>query len=397
MDIKGLHLVAGQSGIARKIRWIYFADAIANLDCNFRVDEWARGEELIVLMDAELMQDKDKILNFMQKANEIRTAGIVVNINQSTKWMKAAAEDFQMPLFEMSYELHLVDLSQYICKILVEEEQKQGSLNELLLSILYDRNLSNSEIIQQGNLCGVNLAQNHRVVIFEMPSIDSSQFEREYILYKEELLYMVKRELRIYDIPQCLIRDQGNDVIVLLPSQKISDVEIRNIGETVIQDFEKRYHLPVCMSIGRAYHDPIAWKTSYEEAKEALTVAKIKKNHSQIEFFNDTGLYSLIMHVQSEKHLEAYMNRYLKPLIEADDLGDGILLETLSMYLKCDGNANATAEALFIHRNTMRYRLEKIKKILKMNLNDLDVCFKLNMALCIKQYLDYRNKEKKNG
>lgn len=398
MEIKGLHLIAGKAGLTRKIRWIYFSDTIANLDIDFNVDEWAREGELIVLTNSVLLHDPERMENFMRRANEIRCAGVIVNIDQSTPFIQALAEELEMPLFELSYELHLVDLSQYICKLLVQEEQKECSLDELLHKILYDEHIQDGEIIRQGNFYGLHLAQSHRMLVFEMSVQGNDQTERAYILYREELLYRIKRELRMRaEIDQCMMRDQGNSILVLLPTDKMTEEEMQQMGSAIIEDFRKQCEMPVCIGVGRPYHAPSDWRTSYEEAKEALMIAKIRRNTAGMEFFNDTSLYSLIMHVQSEKYLENYMNRYLKPLIEADKINEGQLLDTLGMYLECDGNANAAAEALFIHRNTMRYRLEKIKSILKINLNDLEVCFKLNMALCIKQYLDYRNRDQKEN
>ena len=69
-------------------------------------------------------------------------------------------------------------------------------------------------------------------------------------------------------------------------------------------------------------------------------------------------------------------------------------MDTLEAYLECNGNAQDASERLFIHRNTMRYRLDKIKHLLNMDLSDLDVCLRLKMALYIKNYLDSSEAEK---
>lgn len=80
------------------------------------------------------------------------------------------------------------------------------------------------------------------------------------------------------------------------------------------------------------------------------------------------------------------MENYIGKLIRADQLQEGELCVTLESYLDHNCNANATADALYIHRNTMRYRMDKIKKILNNDINDMSVYLELKMAFAIRRY-----------
>ncbi len=62
----------------------------------------------------------------------------------------------------------------------------------------------------------------------------------------------------------------------------------------------------------------------------------------------------------------------------------------METYLEHNCNANAAAEALFIHRNTMRYRMDKIKRILDDDISDMSVSLELKLAFAIKRYRDNR-------
>ena len=78
-------------------------------------------------------------------------------------------------------------------------------------------------------------------------------------------------------------------------------------------------------------------------------------------------------------------------LIEADQMQEGDLCETLEAYLEHNCNANATAEALFIHRNTMRYRMNNIRRILDDDISDISVFLELKLAFAIKRYRENRD------
>ena len=73
-------------------------------------------------------------------------------------------------------------------------------------------------------------------------------------------------------------------------------------------------------------------------------------------------------------------------LINADRVNSGNLCETLEKYLNCNCNAKSTAEYMYLHRNTLNYRLNKIREILETDLDDLDTCMKLKMAFMIRNY-----------
>ncbi len=108
----------------------------------------------------------------------------------------------------------------------------------------------------------------------------------------------------------------------------------------------------------------------------------------QIYFYNNLGLYAFLSQIKNDKFLDNYKNSKLKVLEDADKIQDGCLCDTLEAYLDNNCNANATAEALFIHRNTMRYRMDKIKKILGTDLTDVSSFLELKLAFAIKKYRD---------
>ena len=93
---------------------------------------------------------------------------------------------------------------------------------------------------------------------------------------------------------------------------------------------------------------------------------------------------------EMKEFLDDYVTHKIGKLLEADNVQEGNLAETLEAYLDHNCNANATAEDLFIHRNTMRYRLDKIKHILNSDLSDLSECLELKLAFSILRYRNHR-------
>lgn len=110
----------------------------------------------------------------------------------------------------------------------------------------------------------------------------------------------------------------------------------------------------------------------------------------KMNLYEKLGIYSLIAQISNGKFLDDYVESRIGELIKADQMQEGGLCETLETYLAHNCNANAAAEYLFIHRNTMRYRMDKIKRILDDDINDMEVFLELKLAFAIKRYRENR-------
>ena len=78
--------------------------------------------------------------------------------------------------------------------------------------------------------------------------------------------------------------------------------------------------------------------------------------------------------------VERLVRRWLSPLLDYDATKGSELVATVSAYLECGGNYDATAKALAVHRSTLRYRLQRIRDVSGYDLGDPDIRFNLHLA-----------------
>ena len=84
---------------------------------------------------------------------------------------------------------------------------------------------------------------------------------------------------------------------------------------------------------------------------------------------------------------EDFIKKQLGVLIDYDAQNHTQLLSTLEIYLKNNCNLLHTADELFTHRNTIKYRLKRIEELLHRNMEDSAVLLNLNVALYLKNYV----------
>lgn len=92
-------------------------------------------------------------------------------------------------------------------------------------------------------------------------------------------------------------------------------------------------------------------------------------------------MYRLFAHVGGVDAVAAAAEETLAPVLRADSRDGSDLLHTLQTYLEKDRRAAETARALHVHVNTLRYRIERVGKLLRVDLDDPDARFFLLLAL----------------
>ncbi|MDO5388406.1 MAG: helix-turn-helix domain-containing protein [Clostridia bacterium] len=388
----GIKLVAGEVGIHRNVRWIYFADCMQCLDEGIDPAELIHGEELVIITNKSLTDYDDKITDMIKSMFPKNIAALVINEGQISENIIKYCNDVELPLYELSVNLHLIDFTQIICKVLVEEESKINSRERILTSILYSEQPDTDDIVKQANYLGVNLSGPYRIAIMKICNKMSGEYSDEGYLIemRRNIKKQVENEFRLHGLGKMLIHSQINHIVVMFPSELFSKDLVISIFNNIIKKVHSRYNVVIKTGIGSAYEYIEELKNSYREANNTLQIIKIAENEENVYFYEDIGIYSIISQVKNGKFLDDYAASRIGKLIEADIIQEGELLKTLETYINCNCNANAAAEILYIHRNTMRYRLDKIKKILGSNINDLSVCLELKLAIIIKKFRDNR-------
>ncbi|MCA0988308.1 PucR family transcriptional regulator [Guptibacillus algicola] len=159
-------------------------------------------------------------------------------------------------------------------------------------------------------------------------------------------------------------------VIILLNRRDESDVLARlreAFDRLMASDILKNGTVPEIdrISIGKHVRLLKEMHKSYESSLEALTINdKLCNQHSKVVYHHDFHIYRMIFQLTKSKELPEFMFDYLSPVIEYDETNNSSLLQTLKVYMCCNGSKKETAEQLFVVRQTLYHRLEKLEELL---------------------------------
>jgi hypothetical protein len=139
------------------------------------------------------------------------------------------------------------------------------------------------------------------------------------------------------------------------------------------------FHLTVARS--RWVADPVDLYRAGQEALLAVNVAEA--DGLDLLAFEDTGSYRLLLPAMSEDpgELERFYEETVAPLSAYDEQYETDLVTTIEAYLENDGNVTPTADQLFTHRHTVRYRLERVKELSGHDITSTEGREKLGLGL----------------
>jgi sugar diacid utilization regulator len=137
------------------------------------------------------------------------------------------------------------------------------------------------------------------------------------------------------------------------------------------------------LTVARSRHaaDPADLHRAGAEALLAANVAEAR-GVSELSF-EETGAYRLLLPAVSEDptELQGFYEETVSPIVGYDEQYETELVRTLETFLDADGNVARTAEKLFTHRHTIRYRLERVRELTSFDVSSTDGRERLSLGL----------------
>jgi PucR family transcriptional regulator, purine catabolism regulatory protein len=147
----------------------------------------------------------------------------------------------------------------------------------------------------------------------------------------------------------------------------------------------KRADLKVQIGASRIAASLLDLPDAYREARQALIIGSMVNTEKEFSIsYADLGIKRLLYLMLDHPELERFYEENLAQLENYDTEWETDLVPTLRVYLQQGANLNSAAKALFVHRHTMRYRLEQIAEILNADIDASEVLLNLQIAFLIK-------------
>ena len=171
--------------------------------------------------------------------------------------------------------------------------------------------------------------------------------------------------------PESKISSSNTNIIIFLFNQKnnLNSNKLENIIEYCKDN--KLY-----IGIGRKKEKIIDLSESYKEANKALKFNDKLNQNNTVTFYNNVNIYDIVEEIPDDN-----LHPAAKTILNYDKNNNTELLKTLKNYYAQGQNMNSTAKKLYVHRNTVNYRLQKIKEITQLDINKHKIRIQLELSL----------------
>lgn len=196
------------------------------------------------------------------------------------------------------------------------------------------------------------------------------------------------------EVLQSLFPDKQHDFVISINETDIvvikelpggSSAEVRAIAESIETVLKTELQIKCIIGIGTTARHLRELADRYKEAQIAIDVGRVFDSEKTIISYENLGIGRIIYQLPTTL-CEMFLNEVFKknPLETLDE----DTLETINKFFENNLNVSETSRKLYVHRNTLVYRLEKIKKITGLDLREFDHAIVFKVAMMVKQYLD---------
>ena len=169
--------------------------------------------------------------------------------------------------------------------------------------------------------------------------------------------------------------------VLSTPDQPGVDKLARQLLEEMLQNLRaacKNIRVTVGMSTRHTGVEQVAH--AVQEAQEALTINARLSTGTDLACLDDLGIYRILCELKSTQIMQEFFERTLHNILETDNAEE--LLRTLERYYANECNLRKTADELFLHKNSVKYRLSRIEQLLGYRITEPEA--ELNLKLCLK-------------
>jgi purine catabolism regulator len=257
----------------------------------------------------------------------------------------------------------------------VRETEKR--LHGDLLSALLHRNLSARDAHLWAQNMGLDLEQQHTAIrlAWDGPSPTLRRLET---LVNGEVAHSKSPSIVSSISGEVIVfcqspREAGRPAAAILLAQSVIDLAGKEYPEAVIR-----------CGIGTPTADLGGWQLSFRQAGQALDMARRLGQRKPL-FYMDLSVYRLLLQFEDRPESKAFLEETLGPVLNHDNAEE--FIATLEEFFAHNGNLSQTAEALFIHRNTLTYRMDRLTAISRLDLENPDTRLAVQLALSIRRML----------
>jgi len=229
------------------------------------------------------------------------------------------------------------------------------------------------EILARAKHVGLNANSNYRLLVIEYGTSEIIKVMQKKRTINSLLLATYKMPAKIF------YSNTHNGIIVACSVEGSSRKQTETLVNILMKDTNSD-QMGLCIGISSVVSTLLDFHRGFQEAQQAVKAGQLYKVRDNPIYFDDMGFAGLLIHEENENLILTYISKYIGSLAKYDKIHNLNLMDTLEAYLDNDCSLIKTAQCLFIHINTLKNRLTRIKQLINIDLHKTEHRVNLFMA-----------------
>lgn len=370
-----IKLAAGEKGLDKLITWPY----VKQTEC---LRGWLNGGEILFVVDENRKRGPEFFTDIIRQAKELDVSSIVFFCG-GDNYVEILPEEaltlsnlYKIPLFEMPSEMRMIDVMKDITNAIFLWNYKNRQAANFLSEMIHEDFFSTMPESAGGSFYGFDLSKSYfltivsdKKTVFSMNEMASLSLSNRFSVaamkiqqlcdkYGDKLIYT-----EICGMIICYISVDNN---------QIRKEYIAGINK-LLKSFNSLNACDMKGGASKLYSRLEDMPKAYYESRQTLRFSMKHSAEKNIFPYEDMGILQFLISERDKTALLDYCNDMLAELYEWDEKGHTEYVKTLGVYLKNNNNMVQTSKVLYIHRNTLVNRINKIQAIIGKDINCVEV------------------------
>lgn len=398
-------VIAGLGGMEKGIRWSYKAE-------NINFEKWVRGKELLIVSSPVTQRKNFDLYKTIEKAIELNMscALLLIGENYVTQIDKKVidlAENNDFPLFTMPWDVPLLDFFEELGHAISYLDDRKDIEDSLLAEIIFGNCINTSSIEHKCRQMGYDLGVLEQVFVLHLceqtskesynrPKYNddepSDECTRKNQRITNDQIRSYAQTLKEY-FAECnypaIVSCYGDRIIGFMRNCADDRKKIIEIFERFDKFLQNDLNeIEYTLNIGETCENISKLQKSFHETSKTNSVLEHINRKNEIVFYDEIGFYRMLMSYENTAPMQRFANEVLNPIIQYEKKAHTQLMETMWAYFECDCNLQRTADKLFSHKNTVKYRLQRVEQLTGRSFTNRYQSQELYNALMIYYFLE---------
>lgn len=248
------------------------------------------------------------------------------------------------------------------------------NMHQSVLSDIID-GASEEETVQRIRVAKLSFPTNMRAIVFRPGYFRGNEYLYDTLM--PEVMSILP------DSPKILKR---NTIVTILDVDESGEIQSEVLDALTTLASKNQ----VLIGVSNTFHKPSQFAMYYQQALQTISFSKCLTNICGLYYFSDYAFFIMLDSVEDKSVLEQCRHHVLSDLEKYDEEKNTELYKTLRIYTQTGFSKNRTAEQLFMHRNTVNYRIQQIENMFMLDFTDPSLMFKLQYSFYIDAFLNKR-------